>query len=138
MTVTTDDLGTYLNDDELNVARAQMMIDDATELCATVVSPLPSAADVVVKRVAARGYVETTSARQYQLGEADASFGAAPGPVGGVYLTKSDVRDLRLLAGQTGGGAFTIDTLSPTYAVQVPWWGDGATGYTDPSWDSYP
>lgn len=115
------DLGVYLNDVEsIDDTRAAMMIADAQALCESIVSPLPAAAALVVKRVAARGYVSTTAARQYQLNEADAAYGTVAGPVGGVYLTQSDVLDLRRLGG-VSGGAFSIDLLPVDYVAPVPW-----------------
>lgn len=121
MTVFPSDLATLLGDTSINTTRAQAMIDDAVALCQSVVNPLPAGADVVVKRVAARGYLQT-SARQYQLASADAPYGASPGPVGGVTLLRVDKADLRRLAG--GGGAFTIDLLPADYVAPVspsPW-----------------
>lgn len=114
------DLATYLNDDSLDTARATDMIGYAQTLCESILSPLPDEAAVVVIRVAARGYVTTTAARQYQLGMADAGYGTQPGPVGGVYLTRADKTDLRRLTG--GGGAFSIDLLPADYAPCLPPW----------------
>jgi hypothetical protein len=88
---------------------------------------------VIVKRVAARGYVTVTSARQYQLGMADTGFGTQPGPVGGVYLTRADKADLRRIAG--GGGAFSIDLLPADYELCLPPWDNGS--YWDTSSWSY-
>lgn len=115
--ITPEDLGTYLNDDSLDQERAAKMIDLAQQLCESVISPLPDVAEVVVTRVAARGYVTTTAARQYQLNEADAAYGTMSGPVGGVYLTRSDKTDLRRLSG--GGGAFSIDVLPAGYVAPI-------------------
>lgn len=125
------DLGTYLNDDELDDDRAAMMISLAQTLCESILTPLPSTAVVVITRVAARGYVTTTSSRQYQLGAADAAYGTQPGPVGGVYLTQADIADLRRMNG--GGGAFSIDLLPTGYTPPASWGGDP---FTD--WDSPP
>lgn len=118
--VTPEQMGTYLNDgDSINVPRALMMIELAQEECETVVAPVPLSAANIVLRVAIRGYSTTTSARQYQLSSADAqAFGAAPGPVGGIYLTPKDEADLlrHVPSPVSGTSAFTIRTrpsLSP-------------------------
>lgn len=114
------DLGIYLTDTTINVVKAMGLILDAQTLCEDIISPLPAAASVIVKRVAGRAYSSTTAARQVQLGQADAAFGATPGPVGGVYLTRYDVADLRRMAG--GGGAFSINMLPADYATTLaPW-----------------
>lgn len=114
---TSDDLGTYLNDSTINVARAQQLIEFAQQRCELIVSPLPDAAVGVVLQVAARAYVSITAARQVQLGDADAAFGAAPGPVGGIYLMASEEKALRNMAGS--GGAFSIDLLPADYVLPV-------------------
>jgi hypothetical protein len=125
------DLATYLNDSSLNVERASMMIADAQAACEMVVSPLPDGAAFVVRRVAARAYLQT-SARQYQLGAADSTFGGAPSMAGGVYLTQTDRRDLRAASG--GGGAFSIDVLPASYSYTPPWW--GSAGDVAGDWDA--
>lgn len=114
--VDPSDLSTYLNDpsilaDSVATARAASFIADAQILCESIISPLPPAASVVVKRVAARGYVTVTSPRQQQLNAAGAPFGATGTGMGGVWLSRADKADLRRLGG--GGGAFTIDVLPP-------------------------
>ena len=116
------DLGVYLKDTSIDTARAQAMIDDAQTLCATIVSPLPAAASVVVKRVAARAYVSTTQSRSGQSAAVGAVIGSQSGVGGGVWLSRTDVVDLRRMAG--GGSAFSIDPLPSTYAppADLPYW----------------
>ena len=117
-----DDLGTYLNDPNINTDRATEMIADAQTLCETILTPLPATAAVVVKRVAARGYVTTTTTRAAQIQGAGSPFAGGVAPVtGGVFLTRLDKADLRRMAG--GGGAFSIDLLGPDYVTPClpPW-----------------
>lgn len=118
--ITSDDLGTYLNDQTINGDRADLMIALAQTLCESIISPLPDSAVVVVMRVAARGYVTTTSARQAQTAVAGSPFGSVPGGMGGIYLTGTDESDLRRLAGS--GGAFSIDLLPAGYIAPAPHW----------------
>lgn len=122
--VSAAQLGVYLNDDSLDVDRAEDLLEDAQVLCESIVSPLPPTAAVVVKRVAGRAYVTVTSARQAQLAAAQAGYGAVPGGMGDVHLTRTDERDLRRLAGGTGG-AFTIDMLPAGYTAPVAYYNTG-------------
>lgn len=135
MTVTTDDLKTYLNDPALDTERAQKMIDRTLALCVTVVSPLTDAADVVVERVAARAYVTTTSSRAAQIAAAGGTMGTVPAGSGGVWLSRQDRADLRRSAG--GSNAYTIDTLPADYAASLPWWSTGAW-VAGGDWDTIP
>lgn len=119
-----DDLGTYLNDPNINTDRATAMIADAQTLCETILSPLPPAASVVVKRVAARAYVSTTTSRAAQIAGGGGAFAGGALPVtGGVILTRIDKADLRRIAG--GGGAFTIDLLAADFTPDLPPWDQG-------------
>jgi hypothetical protein len=116
--VTSDELGTALNDKSINKTRAEFWIGQAQILCESVVSPLPATAAVVVTRVAARAYGSTASAsRGPQVAAAGSPF--TPGS-GGAYLTKADRIDLRRLGG--GGNAFTINLLPDDYTLTVPAW----------------
>lgn len=112
------ELGVYLNDPDIDTARAADLIDDAQTLCESVVFPLPDTAAVIVKRVAGAAYVSITSPRQAQL---NAAGGLTTGGGGGVWLTRFDREDLRRLAGGTSG-AFTISMLPATYAPVLPIW----------------
>lgn len=123
--ITPDDLGVYLKDPSIDTVRATEMIADAQTLCESILNPLPTTASVVVKRVAGRGYVTTTSARQSQVAGAGSPFGAQPGGMGGIHLYAEDIADLRRLAG--GGGAFSIDMLPAGYTPPV--------SYTLDDWD---
>lgn len=117
MTVTPDDLAVSLATTSINDARAQTMIDDAVVLCRTIVDPLPDAADVVVKRVAIRGYLQP-SAREWQTAQSDPTLMPAS-PVGGVYLTRTDKADLRRMSSKGSGGAFSISVLPTGYVAPL-------------------
>ncbi len=129
--VNATDIGTYLNDVSIQVPRAEMMILDAQILCESVVNPLPDTAAPIVKRIAARAYVSTTTNRNQQLAAGGSPIG---GMGGGVWLSHTDIADLRRLAG--GGGAFMVDTLPPDYvAPLLPWWDQGSQpGYSGWDW----
>jgi hypothetical protein len=120
--VTPADLGVYLKDASIDTTRAADMIMDAQILCESVVSPLPTTASVVIKRVAGRAYVTTTVSRNGQAAAAGSPMGAAPGGIGGVWLTAKDEVDLRRLAGS--GSAFSIDPLPTAYVIptNMPFW----------------
>ena len=118
------DLGTYLNDPGIDTDRAMSLIVDAQALCEDVVSPLPDAAAVIVKRVAGRAYTTILSPRQQQIAASGGQFAGTS--TGGVYLTQYDIADLRRMAG--GGGAFSIDLLPAGYTLPVVSYG--------PDWDS--
>lgn len=116
------DLGTYLNDVNLDPDRAALLIGQAQTLCETIIDPLPDAAAAVVMRVAGRAYQSVLSPRQLAAMVAAGQFTAAPG--GGVYLTRYDIADLRRTSGS--GGAFSIDLLpagyvAPTYPPYYDW-----------------
>lgn len=122
--ITPADLGVYLSDTSIDPDRAAMFIQDAQTLCEAIVSPLPDAASVIVKRVAGRAYVSTLSARAAQQAAAGSPYGAGSSMGGGVWLSDSDLVDLRRLS-NAGGGAFSIDLLPADYAPVLPPWGTG-------------
>jgi hypothetical protein len=113
--ITSTDLGAYLGS-TVDEDRATRLIDLATQLCQSIVSPLPDGSAVVVLDVAARAYSNPTSVPQQAAGPFSA--GGAPG---GLWLTRSNKSTLRRLAGS--GGAFTIDTMPATAGSGLPWWG---------------
>lgn len=116
--VSAAQLGVDLNDDSIDVERAERMIELSQTLCESVVYPLPAAAAVVVARMANIAYTSVTSSRQAQLAAAQAGYGAAVGGPGGPILTARDEIDLRRLAG-ISGGAFSIDMLPVGYVAPV-------------------
>lgn len=134
MTVTPNDLGTYLGGSNVDEARAEMLLGLAAQLCESVVAPLPAAADAVVLDVAARAYVNPQNVSQQGAGPFTAAFA---GGNGGLYLTRQNKATLRRLAGS--GGAFTIDTMPATAGQALPWWDRGGWGFSDTAggtWDA--
>jgi hypothetical protein len=109
------DLGTYLGA-TVDIDRAQFLIDQAVDLCQSIVSPLPDGAASVVLDVAGRAYANPTSVPNQAAGPF--TVGSAPG---GLRLTRQNKSTLRRLAGS--GGAFTIDTMPATAGSGLPWWG---------------
>ena len=105
------ELGVYLGDDAIDLARAELILAQAQLLCETIVSPIPDTAAPIVLGVAARAYNNVTSAHQLSLGTAHVTYGTQNTSmgVGGMYLSKFDTRTLRRLAGRSG--AFSIDML---------------------------
>lgn len=116
--VTSDDLALALNDPTINEDRADYWIGQAQTLCESILTPLPVTAAVVVTRVAARAYANSTGAVRGQQIQQSGSPLAGPGS--GVWLSRADKSDLRRLAG--GGNAFSIDLLPADYALNVPIW----------------
>ena len=116
------DLATYLSSPDLDTDRATQILGLAQDLCETIVSPLPVTARSVVLGVAARAFNNVTSAHSVGIGSANVSYGSQGSStgVGGLYLSRSDIRTLRLLAGR--GGAFSIDP-TPADAGEglMPW-----------------
>lgn len=125
MTVTTADLGTYLGT-AVDDVRGQYLIDRATELCQSIVNPLPDGADSVVVDVAARAYANPSRVTQQSAGPFNASYGPAGG---GLWLTRQNKATLRRLNG--GGGAFTVDTMPATAGSGLPWWEVDSWGFSD-------
>lgn len=114
---TPADLDTYLGlNGTVDEARAKMLLKQAQTLAEAVVDPLPSGSDAIVLAAAARCYTNPAGVSSESVGPYSAS---RPWP--GVWLTRSERRALRSLAGQFTG-AFTID---PTPA-------DAMVGYRDP------
>lgn len=108
---TPADLGVYLGT-TVDPERATLILQLAHDLCETVVFPVPDAAKGVELSVAARAFNNVTSAHQAGIGSAQVSYGAPNSSVGigGLFLSKSEIRTLRSLAGRTG--AFSIDMLA--------------------------
>lgn len=137
MTVTPTDFGTYLGNPGIDTDRAQLLIDLATQLCQSIINPLPVGADAVVLDVATRAY----SNPQNVTAQAAAPFSVSYGPVGGgLWLTRQNKATLRRLSGQ--GGAFTIDTMPATAGQGLPAWEQDVWGYGEAEigndWDQIP
>ncbi|WP_328313089.1 hypothetical protein OG432_24420 [Streptomyces sp. NBC_00442] len=113
---TAEDLGLYLGLEEIDGARADLLLTQAVALCQSVVKPLPDDATAVVLSVAGRAYVNPQQVSYETIGPMSVQ---RPSGSGGLYLTKADKAALKSLAGR--GGAFTIDP-TPTTADPSPTW----------------
>lgn len=111
-----EELGLYLGLEEIDGARADLLIRQAVNLCLTVVKPLPDEATAVVLSVAGRAYVNPQQVSYETIGPMSVQ---RPSGSGGLYLTKADKAALKALAGR--GGAFTVDP-TPTGATPWPSW----------------
>ncbi|MFE9382382.1 hypothetical protein ACFYMO_03960 [Streptomyces sp. NPDC007025] len=113
-----EDLALYLGLDEIQGARADLLLQQATNLCLAVVTPLPDGAKAVVLSAAGRAYVNPQSVSYETIGPMSVQ---RPQGSGGLYLTKADKSALKSMAGR--GGAFTVDPTpdtadpSPTYPI---------------------
>lgn len=118
---TPTELGTFLEVESIDTARASLILQLAHDRCEMYVSPVPVLAKGLELAVAGRAYTNVSSARQAGIGSAQVSFGAPNGTfgVGGLYLSRSDVRDLRRLAGRTGAFQIDLITVSPPTSVPV-------------------
>ena len=117
------DLATFLGRD-VDYDRANLMLSLASELCSTVVTPVPDTARSVILDVAARAYANISAATQMGLGSGQISFGS--GPSGGLWLTRANIAALRRAAGK--GGAFSVDPTPadagqglPAHDVNTTW-----------------
>lgn len=100
-------LGATVDDD-----RGTLLLQLAHDRCEMYVNPVPAAAKGIELAIAGRAYTNVSSARQAGIGSAQVSFGApnAGFGIGGLYVSKTERRELRMLAGRTG--AFSIDLLT--------------------------
>ncbi|MGW0905037.1 hypothetical protein [Streptomyces sp. NPDC002853] len=128
---TAEDLGLYLDLDEIGGDRAALLIRQAINLCQTVVKPLPEGAEAVVLSVAGRAYTNPQQVSYETIGPMSVQ---RPTGSGGLYLTKADKSALKSLAGR--GGAFTVDP-TPETADPSPTWLIDDAGLADefePGW----
>jgi len=120
---TAEQLGLFLDLDEIKGDRADFLIGKAVELCQTVVKPLPDEASTVVLSVAGRAYLNPGQVTYETIGPASVQ---RPTGSGGIYLTKADRTALKSASGR--GGAFTVDP-TPDAADPSPTWPvDGTFG----------
>jgi hypothetical protein len=133
MSVTADDIGTYLGIDVTAVStRLDYIISLAEGLAETVVTPLPDGSDAVIVDIVTRAYSNPSNADSQGAGPYNVNWGAV---AGGLWLTKQNKATLRNLAGR--GGAFTFDTMPATAGQGLPAWDiDGAAPCGD--WDTTP
>jgi len=105
LSLTAADLGTYLDFDEINGARAEMLIAHAMNLAATYVTPVPDEAAGIILAAAGRAYVNPAFATQ----EMETGYQVMR-QRGGVYLEDGEIAALQRLSGGPKG-AFEIDTM---------------------------
>lgn len=105
MELTTADLASFLGEDprDLDDARAALLLEGAGDLVAAEIGTVPEKAKALLLTVAARAYLNPGMTTQEVAGP----FSSTPA-AGGLYLTRSERRTCRLLAGRRGG-AYTID-----------------------------
>ena len=96
-TPSAEDLALYLGLDEINGARADLLIQQAINLCLSVVTPLPDGASAVVLSAAARAYVNPQQVSYETIGPMSVQ---RPQGSGGLYLTKADKAALKSMAGR--------------------------------------
>ncbi|MFI8872495.1 hypothetical protein [Streptomyces sp. NPDC055243] len=128
---TAEELGLFLDLEEINGDRADFLLRKAASLCQTVVKPLPEGADSVVLSVAGRAYINPGQVSYETIGPASVQ---RPTGSGGIYLTKADKTALKAAAGR--GGAFTVDP-TPDTADPSPTWPIDDLGFADefePGW----
>lgn len=122
---TAEELGLFLDLEEIQGDRADFMIRQAVNLCRTLVKPLPEGAETVVLSVAGRAYLNPGQVTYETIGPMSVQ---RPTGSGGIYLTKADRTALKSAAGR--GGAFTVDPTpasadpSPTWPIDDTFFGD--------------
>ncbi|HET6634698.1 MAG TPA: hypothetical protein VFH77_06685 [Streptomyces sp.] len=122
-TPTAEQLGLFLNLDQVDGARAEFLVTQAINLCSSVVKPLPDGAEAVVLSAAGRAYINPQQATYETIGPMSVQH---PTGSGGLYLTKADKSALKSLAGR--GGAFTVDPTPATADPSPTWPVDEAAG----------
>lgn len=115
--VTVADLARYLSNPSIDADRAQVILDEAHELCETIIDPLPPRARSVVLDVAERAYAIPPEGVGPFATITPTTMGN-----GGLWLTRNNKATLRRLSG--GGTAFSIDML-PTNLAALPAWDIG-------------
>lgn len=113
------DLATYLGQD-VDQARATLLLQLALGACQQLVSPVPEAAKGVVLSVAARAYESPSTATNVTAGPFSVQR-----PAGGIYLTRADRQALKGYAGR--GGAFTVDPTPADAGTGLYPWGLNVT-----------
>lgn len=123
---TAEELGLFLDLEEINGNRADFLIGKALSLCQTVVKPLPDGADSVVLSVAGRAYLNPGQVTYETIGPMSVQ---RPSGSGGIYLTKADRTALKAAAGR--GGAFSVDPTPETADPSPTWPIDDLTGFSE-------
>lgn len=107
-------LALYLGLEEINEARADLMLAQAISLAESIVKPLPDSASAVVLAVAGRAYANPQGVSAETAGPFSVQR-----PQAGLYLTRDERRTLQRLAGR--GGAFTVDPTPSDVDPNVTW-----------------
>jgi len=101
----------------IDTARANLLLGLATDLCTSVVNPIPDNARAVVLSVAARAYMNAAGVQAQTVGPETVQYGTS---FGGLYLTKVDITTLRRCAGS--GGAFSFNPADTSAGSGLyPW-----------------
>jgi hypothetical protein len=126
-TPTATDLDVLLGlNGSIDTARATLLLGLATDLCSSIVTPLPDASRAVVLSIAARAYANPTGMAAQTVGPESVQYGTQyGGTAGGIYLTKQDRATLRRIAGT--GGAFTVDPTPADAGQGLPVWDQNVT-----------
>lgn len=110
-----DDLAAFLDLDDIDQDRAQLLIDLASDSCLEFVSPIPLGAKRIVLSIAARAYVNPEGIASEGVGPSTVAYGST---FIGIGPTTREEKSLKRLAG--GAGAFSVDTMpTGTNAVQL-------------------
>lgn len=113
--VTPADLDTFLDQGgNIDTGRATFLLGLATDLAASVVSPLPAVAKAIVLNVAARAYTNPEGIGQQTVGPFSVNR-----PFPGMYLTKAERRRLSRMGGRSG--AFTVDPTPADASPAASW-----------------
>lgn len=123
---TAEELGLFLDLDEIDGNRADFLVNKAISLCESIVKPLPDGADSVVLSVAGRAYLNPGQVSYETIGPMSVQ---RPTGSGGLYLTKADKSALKAAAGR--GGAFTVDPTPATADPSPTWPIDDLTGFAE-------
>lgn len=115
------DLGLYLGLAEIDGERAELLLDQATKLAATIVTPLPDGASVVILAAAGRAYANPQGVSYEVIGPMSVQR-----PQPGLYFTRQEERALKRMSGR--GGAFTVDPTPETADPSPTWPVDGTYG----------
>jgi hypothetical protein len=136
MTATVQMLATYLDMTEIDTARATLLLSLATDKCLGIVDPLPAGSDGVVLDIAGRAYTNPTNIQTQAPGPYGPGVGGPP-VMGGLWMTKANIAELRRLS-LSGGGAFTVDP-TPADAGPYNYWAQaGYYGYPYGGFDLAP
>ena len=118
LSVTSSDLDTFLNlDSTINAARADLLIELATDMCVSYIDPVPDGAKRIILSAAGRAYSNPDGVEAHTIGPELVTYGTT---LGGLYLTKAEIADLKRMGGV--GGAFSVDpTPDDAFSSIYPW-----------------